>query len=129
MRTKNWSSVATEKDVESACDRLMAAIGWTAVRFSQARATMQTPGIPDRKYYRGAARSADTVLPRAVESFWFECKRDGGKQSRYQRDFQEMCEAAGEHYVLGGLAELTTWLERRGIIRLSFRDTWKATGS
>jgi hypothetical protein len=75
------------------------------------------------------SRSADTILPRAIESFWFECKRDGGKQSRYQRDFQEMCEAAGEHYVLGGLAELTVWLERKGIIRLSFKDTWKATGS
>jgi hypothetical protein len=129
MRTKNWSSVATEKDVESACDRLMAAIGWTAVRFSQARATMQTPGIPTGNITAARHDQPDTILPRAVESFWFECKRDGGKQSRYQRDFQEMCETAGEHYVLGGLAELTTWLERRGIIRLSFKDTWKATGS
>lgn len=87
-----------EKHVEAACDRLMAGLGYTAIRFSQARATMQSPGIPDRKYYNGG------------HSFWLEVKRPGGKQSDYQRVFQFLAESAGEQYVLGGLDELARFL-------------------
>jgi hypothetical protein len=115
---------AKEKDVEHACDRLMMLMGWRIVRFSQARATMQTPGIPDRKYYapdeyRGA------FIASVPLTFWFECKREGGKQSDYQKRFQKMCEAAGEHYVLGGVDELTAWLSSKGLIEETFKGTWK----
>lgn len=102
----------TEKDVERACDLLMRALGFNAVRFSQARASMQTRGIPDRKYYRDRF------------TFWFECKRQGGKQSPDQLAFQRMAEEAGELYLLGGLAELEFFLIDRGFARKSPMGTW-----
>lgn len=85
-----------EKDVERACDSLMAQLGWTTVRFSQPRRTMQTLGIPDRRYYHVARGVA----------LWFECKRPGGRQRPAQRAFQTLVEACGERYVLGGADEL-----------------------
>lgn len=86
----------SEKQVEHAGDRLMALHGFTAVRFSQARATQQTPGIPDRRYYHGAWGVA----------LWWEAKRPGGKQRLAQRQFQVLVEACGEHYVVGDLDAL-----------------------
>ncbi len=88
-----------EKQVERNCDRLMDALGWTSIHFSMARATNQTPGIPDRKYYK------------ANHTFWLEVKRSGGKQSAYQAEFQRMCQEADELYCLGGEEELKAFLE------------------
>ena len=86
----------TEKDIERRCDSLMSQLCWNVVRFSQPRHTMQSSGIPDRKYYNVASGV----------TFWFECKKPGGKQSNAQKQFQQMCEACGETYVLGGVDEL-----------------------
>jgi len=115
VRARVIASVPSEKQVEAACDRLMAALGFTSIHFSQTRATRQTPGIPDRKYYRDRL------------TFWLEVKRPGGKQSQYQRDFQKMCTRAGETYVLGGLDELTSYLRAKGLIEPSHTGTWKPT--
>jgi len=93
-----------EKKVEAACDRLMASLGYTAIRFSQARATMQTPGIPDRKYYR------------EKHTFWFEAKA-ATKQSYHQKCFEHLARQAGEDYVLGGVPELVEYLDKLGICR------------
>lgn len=89
----------SEKDVERLCDSLMSQLGYEIIRFSQARATNQTPGIPDRKYFHA-------VRGRAV---WFECKREGGKQSTAQRRFQLLAQLCDEDYVLGGIEELRAW--------------------
>lgn len=94
-----------EKNELSDCDRFMLQLGWTPVKFSMPstrKAVRQTPGIPDRKYYRN------------TDSFWFECKQEDGVQSEDQKKFQTMCEAAGELYVLGGLNELTKFLQSWG---------------
>jgi hypothetical protein len=98
-----------EKDVEARCDRIMAALGYTAIRFSQPRNTMQTPGIPDRRYY--------PLAWRGWPAFWFECKRPGGKQSPHQRTFQALVQSCGEDYVMGGEDELLEYLKSRGVIR------------
>lgn len=96
-----------EKHVEANCDRLMAGLGYTAIRFSQPRNTMQTPGIPDRRYYKADAFQDGTRVAHAI---WFECKRPGGKQSAAQVAFQKLVESCGESYVVGGLDELVSWL-------------------
>jgi hypothetical protein len=101
--------VPTEKQVEHMGDRLMVTMGWEAVRFSQARATQQSPGIPDRKYYH---RELGVTL-------WWEAKRPGGKQRPAQRAFQRMAEACGEVYVLGGVEELA--VAARELMRLGRR--------
>jgi hypothetical protein len=91
-----------EKDEEREGDRLMAFYGFEVVRFSQARATMQTEGIPDRRYYHRERKLA----------LWWEAKSASGKQRKAQRAFQEMCEAVGEVYVLGTVHALAMWLAR-----------------
>lgn len=93
----------TEKQVEAAGDRAMGMLGFAAIRFSQARATMQSPGIPDRRYYHAGRRLA----------LWWEAKRDGGKQSGAQLIFQSVAEACGELYCVGtddDLAQFVTAL-------------------
>lgn len=89
-----------EKWVEHAGDQLMALYGFKIVRFSQVRATNQTPGIPDRKYYH----------PIRGLTLWWEAKRPGGKQSHAQQDFQAMCEACGETYLVGTTEVLMDYL-------------------
>jgi hypothetical protein len=89
-----------EKEVERMGDRLMSQYGFEVVRFSQARATQQTEGIPDRRYYHRARRLA----------VWWEAKSETGKQRVAQRKFQLMCEACGEVYLLGTHEVLAAWL-------------------
>lgn len=92
--------IPKEKHVEALCDQLMAMYGYAVIRFSQPRHSMQTAGIPDRKYF-GATHK---------DGVWFECKRPGGKQSDAQRTFQLLAEYCGETYVLGGVDDLGTYL-------------------
>lgn len=98
--------VPTEKQVEAMGDRLMEQMGWRSIHFSQARASRQTPGIPDRKYYH---RALGVTL-------WWEAKKPGGKQRPAQREFQQDAEACGEVYVLGGVEELA--LTARELMRV-----------
>ena len=98
---RKWRGLTDlETSVESQCDAMMRQLGWKIVKFSftKRRAIRQTKGIPDRKYYRGS------------DTFWFEAKSEDGVQSADQRAFQEMCEKAGELYVLGGKKELERFL-------------------
>jgi hypothetical protein len=97
----------TEKQVEHSGDLLMAAAGFSAVRFSQARATQQTPGIPDRRYYSPERRAA----------VWWEAKTEIGRPSAFQTAFRAMCEAVGEEYVIGTESALVDWLERKGFAK------------
>jgi hypothetical protein len=93
-----------EKDVEALVDRLMAACGFRAIRFSQARATMQTPGIPDRRY----------VHETLALAIWYEMKRPGGKWSTPQQAFAAECERLGELYVVGTETEAYAVLRALG---------------
>lgn len=95
--------VRREKDEERLGDQFMAALCYEAVRFSQPRNTMQSPGIPDRKYYN-VARGW---------TLWWEAKAANGKQSAAQRRFQSMAEACGEAYVCGPLEALVAYIRGR----------------
>lgn len=97
----------TEKQVEHLGDKVMTALGFEVVRFSQARATMQSPGIPDRRYYHIAKKL----------SLWWEAKTVKGKQSYAQMDFQSRCTAVGEIYVLGTDDALVAWCRDQGLVR------------
>lgn len=109
MSPRKWRGLAPlEKTVASQCDELMEQMDWTVIKLAQRgsralnRTSTVTKGVPDRKYYRGG------------DTFWFECKQEDGRQSDEQKKFQEMCEKAGELYVLGGLKELTKFLQSWG---------------
>ncbi len=90
-----------EKAVERAGDRFMQDMGFTAVRFSQARATMQLPGIPDRKYYN----------PERGRACWWEAKAEDGTQTSQQYSFQVMAGACDEVYLLGTEEVLVAWCQ------------------
>jgi len=108
---------ALEKQIERAGDVLMQQLGFEVIKFSHPGKTQQTPGIPDRRYYR---------RPRIVEridgrfwtpplAVWVEYKSATGSQRPGQKLFEEMVVACDEHYVLGGIAELRAWLVAQGI--------------
>lgn len=88
-----------EKDHEHKGDQLMAEYGFVVIRFSQSRATQQTEGIPDRRYYSPARGLA----------FWWEAKAEGGKQRAAQRDFMALCDATGDVYYCGTFDALAAW--------------------
>lgn len=116
--THEGPTLAQEKAVEHAGDRLMRAHGFTVIRFSQPRATKQTAGIPDRRYYRPprivereGARFMDSLHGYAL---WWEAKTSEGKQSPAQKVFQELVEACGETYLVGTDAVLCEYLRANG---------------
>lgn len=104
-----WRGLAPlEKTVAKDCDSIMRDLGWTVVKLAQRggravnRTSRVTKGVPDRKYYRGH------------DTFWYESKAEDGRQSEEQKKFQEMCESAGELYVIGGVKELVKFLRSWG---------------
>lgn len=94
-----------EDEHQAESRKLMQALGFRVINFSQKRRAKVTPGIPDTKYYH---------VGRAL-TLWHEDKAEWGRQSPAQRDFQAMCEACGEIYVLGKHQVLKDWLVALGI--------------
>jgi hypothetical protein len=82
-----------EKEIVEDCVLLYRTAGCEVMRIGQApRRTKQTPGIPDLKVY---CRSLGLT-------WWHEVKRPKGRQSKVQREIQELAESCGEVYLLGG---------------------------
>jgi len=105
MRRSSSPSIRlSEKQVERQGDLLMHALGFEAIRFSQPRNTMQTRGIPDRRYYSPSRRSA----------VWWEAKTAIGRPSAFQVAFRALVEAVGEEYVLGTDEALLDWAVAKG---------------
>jgi len=82
-----------EKSEQSEVMKLYRAYGCHVYNLSQARATKQTPGLPDLWVTRGE------------HAWWHETKRPvSGKPSPAQEVFAQECLAAGIVHVLGGLS-------------------------
>ena len=94
--------VRSEKDEERLGDDFMARLGYDVIRLSQARASRQSLGVPDRKYFNPARGVA----------VWWEAKRAGGKQRPEQAWFQRTAEACGEVYVCGPFEALRAAVHR-----------------
>lgn len=96
-------NLASEKTVESRCDDLVAKISGkeAVVRFSQARETHQTEGIPDRRY-----RPFGVCL-------WFEVKSEkaDAQLTRHQAEFLRAELAGGELAACGTTTELVQVLD------------------
>lgn len=88
--------IRSEKAEEQLCDNFVAAGGGRqrVVRFSQPRNTMQTLGIPDRRY-----RIAGLC-------FWWECKAENGRLSDEQVFFLEAELEYGNPVGVGTLEDL-----------------------
>lgn len=89
-----------EKEIEAACDDVWEALGFHVWRLSQPRASMQSPGIPDR------------LVTGHGLNVWVEVKRYRGRQSNAQRAFQAAVEANGGTYLLvRSEADVVRWWE------------------
>ena len=94
-----------EKAEQAEIVKLFRAHGFAVYNLSQARASKQTPGLPDLW----------VMHRRFPQAAWVECKRQvGGVQSAAQIDFQENCKAAQVQYVLGDRHAAKEWLKARG---------------
>ena len=100
--------VPLEKGVQYDVKRAYEAVGCFVANFSQARASKQTPGIPDFYVSPPLLRGAP---------WWHEVKRPKGKQSVQQRAWQQMCEVRHVAYVCGGVQEALEHLREIGVIR------------
>lgn len=80
-----------EKDETRLADRAAELLGFVSVHFSQARASKQTPGIPDRLY----------LHPGHGIALWAELKRAGGKVSPQQERFHGWLRDCGHAVVVG----------------------------
>lgn len=84
----------TEKQVQRAItDLLKKQLGFACYNLSQPRATKQSFGLPDL-----------IAIGRGLILF-IECKRPGGKQTEYQKQFQREVEANGGTYCLWSSAK------------------------
>lgn len=96
-----------ERQVEAAGDAFMGKVlGFEIYRFSQARATQQTPGIPDRLY----------CAPKLGLAVWWEAKTEIGAQRVAQAAFQRIVESCGYEYVVGRDDVLHEWAIRQGLV-------------
>ena len=98
------TDLRSERTVEDSGDRFMMALGFTPIRFSQPRNTMQTPGIPDRRYYSPARGAA----------VWWEAKTEIGRPSGPQVALRLLVEAVGEVYLIWTDEVLQEWAAQRG---------------
>lgn len=86
---------ADEQAVQTNVTRLFRAHGFHVYSLSQARASKQTPGLPDL----WVAHQSRPV------AFWFETKRsEGGRYSLAQLEFRDECERCGVGYATGDYA-------------------------
>ena len=95
------SKDVAEKDEQRAIRKMAIALGFRVYWLSQARATKQTPGMPDlwlAHQERGLAG-------------WWETKRQiGGERSSAQADFADECAASGILYGFGDRYAFANWL-------------------
>ena len=94
MPTAKITGHRLEKAEERLTDKAAEILGYSVVRFSQPRNTMQTHGIPDRLYCH----------PGRGIAVWAELKSERGRVSPHQQAFHAMLRACG-HEVLVGTAD------------------------
>lgn len=99
------SEDALEDEHVAAGVKIMLALGFEHVSYSQKKRAKVTPGIPDHRFYHRARRLF----------VWWESKASWGRQSPAQRNYQEMCDACGDPYVLGGVDAIRQWLIETGV--------------
>jgi hypothetical protein len=96
-----------EKQEQAEVVKILRAHGCVVYSLSQARASKQTPGLPDLWVFH----------PRAHAAFWFEVKRSvGGMQSGAQAEFQSLCFGSGVRYVLGDRCAAWDVLRTIGVV-------------
>jgi hypothetical protein len=96
----------TEKRIQQRIMLLLRAAGFRVFNLSQARATNQSPGLPDLLLMH-------PVL--GVEAT-FEVKAPKGRVSAPQQEFSDLREKCGRRHLIGGYDVVETWLLELGLL-------------
>lgn len=84
----------SEKQIQREIVQFLELVGYHVSDFSQPRATMQTPGVPDLHAMYGGHRAG---TPHAV---WIEVKTPQGRLSLIQQSWHAQARAAGETVIV-----------------------------
>ncbi len=107
-----WVRTATsglddlERHDQARIVKLYRVLGCKVYSLSQYRRANQTPGLPDLLVKHKARRL----------SFTHELKTKAGRMSEPQREFQALCEACGDHHVVGGYDSGVAFLKAHGLL-------------
>lgn len=106
MTVRQLTRAAPEKAEQHRIRKLFESCGFTTYNLSQARASKQTPGLPDLWL----------VNPETGDALWWECKaaKPNGKPKPLrpeQSRFRDECHACLVHHGWGTLTEAMAWLE------------------
>lgn len=96
-----------EKDVQASVMRFYEAFDCQIIRFNEGRKSRVTPGWPDLAVF----------CPRKRTHWVFEVKARGGKQSGPQSLMQDLAEACGLTYLIGGVQQAQEHLIKIGLMR------------
>jgi len=97
----------TEHHIEQAILEYLTALGWYSIKLKDQVRQGSSPG---KFMFRGVA---DIVAMHDGETVWFEVKKPGGKQSKYQIAFQEAVKASGCRYtVVYSVLDVRTYIRK-----------------
>ncbi len=105
-RTAKPVELRLEREIQREVVRLFRDLGCVVIVLSQVRPSRVSVGLPDLKVF----------VPRKRMHFWFETKGPKGAQRAAQRAFQQVAEACGETYVLGGEDAALAQLRAIGLV-------------
>lgn len=75
--------------------------------------TKQTPGVSDLLLFV----PVPTGVRKQLVLVFFECKANGNTLSKAQREFRDLCVAASQEHITGGLNDLYAWLLQHQVVR------------
>lgn len=107
-----------EKQVQADVVKLFTRFGGAVIDTSQPFAAAITPGLADLLVF----------FPSRQAMCFFETKAEGGKQSAPQQRFQQLVEACGGHYVLGGMDAAIGYLQELGLVPHDYQRAGAAAG-
>jgi hypothetical protein len=95
----------SEKAIQASAEKLMRLFGFEVYHLSQARASKQTPGLPD-----------DIFIGHG-QIIFYECKTETGKRSKAQERFRDLVLSSGGTCICGGLPIVEATLVGLGLAR------------
>lgn len=97
----------TEKRIQQKIMTLLRLVGFRVWNLSQARATNQSPGLPD----------VFAMHPTLCVEVTIEVKTPKGRASEPQREFAELRRRCARPHLIGGMDVVEGWLIELGLMR------------
>lgn len=112
-----------ERDEQTAIVQLLKLLGASVYvlgvtrRRSDYQGTMMSAGLPDLWAVLPLQGSLRAAEPRSRIPLWIEVKAPSGRTSEPQAQFRAECLASQVPHILGGLADVESWLRKGGWLK------------